>query len=142
MKNSWGMYKVIFVLFLKKTKKNPKKQTTRFLSSGYGQKCIPILPIPKFSDPWRQITLEEHWITVFIFFNVEIHWWYIENTEEHTFIFIDHEPGIYMYHIPSKAWEDYSGGQTDIWITADCLGFFFLKKVRCYFLKKFRRYWP
>lgn len=34
-------------------------------------------------------------------------------SEEHFFIFIDHEPAIYIHHTGSKAWEHHSGGQTD-----------------------------
>lgn len=39
-------------------------------------------------------------------------------TEEYTFFFIDFEPGIYIHHLGSKAWEHYGGGQSDIYITA------------------------
>lgn len=115
-KSSWGMYKVIFVLCFKKKKKKDHNIPVVWMWTKiypYSQ----ILWSLKANNSWRTLNVN-NW------FYAELHYWCIEGTEEHTFIFTDYEPGIYIYHTGSKAWGDYCGGQTHTWITLGC---FFLK---------------
>lgn len=116
MKYSWGPYNMIFVLCFKKEKKKDGDIPIIWLRTEIYLHCQMFWSLMANSS-WR--TLNDNC------FYLELHCGCIEGSEERTVIFIDQEPGICIYHVDSKALEDYCGGQTDTWITGGWVCFVF-----------------
>lgn len=106
----WKIVKECTRWFLYYASKKPPTQTSNY-HLDMNKKFI---HIPKFSSPCKQIAPEDHWMTIIVF---------MQNCVADVLRAL--KTILYLLRLWIWDWEDYCGGQTDVWITAVCFVLFF-----------------